>query len=350
MTYQATGGPSLSPRDISLASRHVFNQHNQEHDSNHVQISGDSALSPQDIFSEFPRVFYQDEQNYDSNTVQASGGPSTSPGNIPLDLTDFNQVDQENGFNPVQAYGGPQSSLQDTSLSSAYISEQVETKHSNTILHANRVDGFLLFEELRTEPDEEEREYYLDSIDTAAPQVPVFSTSDVLEPALPNSLSLLPSRRTKPSVAVDRSLPRFPCPIFQDEVKRSLPHTCNGGGGNTMSELRTHMIRGTKGRPPHLEFLKRCRTCNKDIIDRTEYNNNHDSKCPDSHPIRKGEAANKQYQMLCAIVVPTTTTDSMDSPCKYMQSIVLVKLIMPLGGLWQSCDRVPGEVISMQDV
>jgi hypothetical protein len=131
------------------------------------------------------------------------------------------------------------------------------------------------------------------------------------------------SRKRKREMAV----PRFPCPVFQDEVKNGLPHTCNGGGGNTMSELRTHMKRRTKERPPHLEFLKRCAICNKDITDKFDYSDSHGPKCHDSHPVRKGEKADEQYRMLCALVVPILHTDPNASRGKSMRDIIVSKLI-----------------------
>ncbi|OAL02166.1 hypothetical protein IQ06DRAFT_132142 [Phaeosphaeriaceae sp. SRC1lsM3a] len=96
---------------------------------------------------------------------------------------------------------------------------------------------------------------------------------------------------------------RCPCPIFKAEVEKNEPHTCNGGGGNNMSELRTHMTRGNKNRQPHLSFLKLCKTCNHDFIDENVFATGHGVNCHNPHPQRKGPAADTYYKAFAAMVL-----------------------------------------------
>jgi hypothetical protein len=111
------------------------------------------------------------------------------------------------------------------------------------------------------------------------------------------------SKNEELDMSIKDTSSRFLCPIFQDEIEQGLPHTCNGWQGHTMSGLRSHLKRGTKTRKPHLTFLERCKTCNDDIIDETDFKDNHNSNCHTPHPLRKGKAAERQYQMLCAKIV-----------------------------------------------
>jgi hypothetical protein len=76
-----------------------------------------------------------------------------------------------------------------------------------------------------------------------------------------------------------------------------------------MSGLRLHMLRGSRNRPPHMQFLKRCETCNNDIIDETNFSDNHGLNCDSHHPIRKGDAADIQYQMFCTTVLQTRAVE-----------------------------------------
>jgi hypothetical protein len=122
----------------------------------------------------------------------------------------------------------------------------------------------------------------------------------------------------KRSMAVDRPRGiRCPCPIFDAEVEQNLPHTCNGGGGYNMSELRTHMTRGGKGRPPHLNFLKLCKICNNDFIDETVFNETHGVNCHFPHPQRKGGAADEYYQAFKAMVLKYNADGTKTSTRKY---------------------------------
>jgi hypothetical protein len=100
---------------------------------------------------------------------------------------------------------------------------------------------------------------------------------------------------------------RFPCPIFENETRQGLEHTCNGRGGNSMSELRRHMIRTSKSRQAHLRFLKRCETCQDDIIDEQAFLEQHGAKCNESRPVKKGKAADEHYRAFCGKVVPSSS-------------------------------------------
>lgn len=103
---------------------------------------------------------------------------------------------------------------------------------------------------------------------------------------------------------VQRSpLPRCPCPIFENEVENNQPHTCNGGGGNNMSELRTHMTRGARNRQPHLLFLELCKTCNHDFIDETIFKEKHGVNCHYPRPQRRGAAAVAYYEAFKQMVL-----------------------------------------------
>jgi hypothetical protein len=100
---------------------------------------------------------------------------------------------------------------------------------------------------------------------------------------------------------------RFPCPIFENETRQGLEHTCNGRGGNSMSELRRHMKRTSKRRQAHLRFLKRCETCQDDIIDEQAFLEQHGAKCNESRPVKKGKAADEHYRAFCGKVVPSSS-------------------------------------------
>ncbi|KAH7082683.1 hypothetical protein BKA63DRAFT_136347 [Paraphoma chrysanthemicola] len=115
------------------------------------------------------------------------------------------------------------------------------------------------------------------------------------------------NRRKRKASMGDERLPhqRFPCPIFEDETRRGVAHTCNGRGGNSMSELRRHMTRGSRGRRAHLSFLKRCETCNDDIVNERDFLDRHGPKCHTSRPVKKGKAADEHYRSFCEKLVPS---------------------------------------------
>jgi len=58
--------------------------------------------------------------------------------------------------------------------------------------------------------------------------------------------------------------------------------------------------------PPHLPFLRLCKTCNEDILDEHEFNTFHGVdglKCDNPKPQRKGDAGQQeQYDILCSKV------------------------------------------------
>jgi hypothetical protein len=124
------------------------------------------------------------------------------------------------------------------------------------------------------------------------------------------------SGRQRRSMATSRQPQKFPCPIFEDETKKGLPHQCNGRGGNTMSDLRRHLLRPSKGRPAHLAFLERCATCNDDILDKSLFNSSHGPKCNNPHPIRKGDEAVRQYEALCTMILDPLADDPKAPPGK----------------------------------
>jgi hypothetical protein len=83
-----------------------------------------------------------------------------------------------------------------------------------------------------------------------------------------------------------------------------------------MSELRAHILRAK-----HLKFLKRCQICNEDIIDETTFYQEHGTSCNNPRPVRKGEAADKQYELLCALLLPSDADKIEALPCKYIQTL-----------------------------
>jgi len=58
--------------------------------------------------------------------------------------------------------------------------------------------------------------------------------------------------------------------------------------------------------PPHLPFLRLCKTCNEDILDEHDFNTFHGQdglKCDNPKPQRKGDAGQQaQYDILCSKV------------------------------------------------
>lgn len=102
-----------------------------------------------------------------------------------------------------------------------------------------------------------------------------------------------------------KSVRNFPCSFRAAQERLSLPYTCSAPPVTTVSALRTHLKRPLPGkRPPHLAFLKRCPTCNEDILDKLEFEERHGTeKCTTPRPQRKGdEGQARQYEMLCAKV------------------------------------------------
>lgn len=114
---------------------------------------------------------------------------------------------------------------------------------------------------------------------------------------------------------------KFGCPIFRTEVANGYPHSCNGKGGNNMSEVRRHLTRPSGGNRAHLQFLKRCNVCNRDIIDESVFNEYHGKLCHDPRPLRKKEAAYDQYQDLCDLLSESVTSPLQLSGEKLLSSM-----------------------------
>ncbi|KAF1848840.1 uncharacterized protein K460DRAFT_415320 [Cucurbitaria berberidis CBS 394.84] len=143
----------------------------------------------------------------------------------------------------------------------------------------------------------------LDSEAVAVP-IPSQPENDLHDALHPTTVTLPPSpsfnSRKRKRIMSDQNpwQQKFACPIFRAEVENGLPHNCNGKGGNTMSEVRRHLTRPSGGYPAHLSFLKRCTTCNKDVIDKSKFAESHGAKCHDPQPLKKKDAAYEQYQAL----------------------------------------------------
>ena len=74
-------------------------------------------------------------------------------------------------------------------------------------------------------------------------------------------------------------------------------HTSTGVEARSMAEVRRKMVRGSRGRPPHLQFLKLCPTCNEDITDRYVFEDEHGADgelCQNPRKQRKGAAAKQE--------------------------------------------------------
>jgi hypothetical protein len=109
---------------------------------------------------------------------------------------------------------------------------------------------------------------------------------------------------------------KCPCPIFQAETDRGLPHvTCNGVGGENMSGLHKHFKRYhmKSEKPRHLPFLEKCRICQHFFIDEQEYIEKHDSKCHTPNSAKRGDAAEAHYRAFKEMVVVYITKGIMKS-------------------------------------
>lgn len=121
-------------------------------------------------------------------------------------------------------------------------------------------------------------------------------------------------KRTMPDQTIWRQ--KFACPIFSAQVAKGLPHNCNGKGGNSMSEVRRHLTRPSGGYPAHLSFLKRCTTCNRDVIDKSIFEESHGANCHDPLPLKKKDAAYEQYQALCDLLSESAASQT-EEPRKF---------------------------------
>jgi hypothetical protein len=114
------------------------------------------------------------------------------------------------------------------------------------------------------------------------------------QPGLDTLMSSTNRRKREPSIGDEHPQNwEFPCPIFYDEMRRGVMHTCSGGG-DTMSELQQHLTR-----QKHLSFIEQCNTCNEYIIDEEVFYNQHGPKCQKSTPRDKVKAVHDSYRMLC---------------------------------------------------
>jgi hypothetical protein len=112
---------------------------------------------------------------------------------------------------------------------------------------------------------------------------------------------------------------RFPCPFYQMETDRGLPHvTCLGRGGDHMSGLLKHLMRYHMrvGKPQSLPFLQKCRICKHYFIDKEDYLANHNVKCDTHNPFKKGDAAEAHYKAFKEMVLLYITKGIMKSTSK----------------------------------
>ncbi|KAJ5064887.1 hypothetical protein J3E72DRAFT_411211 [Bipolaris maydis] len=95
---------------------------------------------------------------------------------------------------------------------------------------------------------------------------------------------------------------RFDCPVFVAETRHGWPRTCNNVKSANMSELRRHLTeRPGYGYTPQLQFLKLCRTCNEDFIDKEVFESQHGYKgelCNNRKIGRRKAHAQVQWQLL----------------------------------------------------
>ncbi|KAF2024297.1 hypothetical protein EK21DRAFT_117891 [Setomelanomma holmii] len=91
------------------------------------------------------------------------------------------------------------------------------------------------------------------------------------------------------------------CPVFVAERSHGRKRSCNNIIAQSMSQVRRHLIRPSKGYPAQLSFLKLCPTCNEDIVDRDEFEKFHGQNgqlCNLVRQQRKGEKAKEQWNAL----------------------------------------------------
>ncbi|KAH6870129.1 hypothetical protein BKA58DRAFT_171707 [Alternaria rosae] len=118
----------------------------------------------------------------------------------------------------------------------------------------------------------------------------------------------LPSITSAMAEEVQKSKRSFACAFREAQSKLGLPYTCTAAPVSTVSAGRTHMTRKLpRGQPPHLSFLRLCKTCNEDILDEHEFDTFHGAdglKCDHPKAQRKGDAGQQeQYDILCSKVM-----------------------------------------------
>ncbi|KAF2682628.1 hypothetical protein K458DRAFT_52813 [Lentithecium fluviatile CBS 122367] len=96
------------------------------------------------------------------------------------------------------------------------------------------------------------------------------------------------------------------CPVFQADIILNRAHTCNGIGGDSMSKVRQHMIRSR-----HLPFLRLCKTCNTDFVDRHVFEQFHGTKgelCHISIKQQRAKGQEAQWEALYRMVMQMEAT------------------------------------------
>lgn len=91
------------------------------------------------------------------------------------------------------------------------------------------------------------------------------------------------------------------CPVFAAERAYTRPRTCNNIDVSTMSAVRRHLTRPSRGYPAQLTFLKLCPTCNEDVIDQTVFEAHHGLNgqlCNTVRRQRKGDKVKEQWDAL----------------------------------------------------
>ncbi|KAF2683199.1 hypothetical protein K458DRAFT_51715 [Lentithecium fluviatile CBS 122367] len=88
----------------------------------------------------------------------------------------------------------------------------------------------------------------------------------------------MPDRTTAPAK------PNIDCPWFKAAMAMHRPRTCRNPKLPHMTDVRRHMSRG---RRPHVPFLRQCRTCKKIFLDQGVFENQHgcDGEHCTDHPV-----------------------------------------------------------------
>jgi hypothetical protein len=95
----------------------------------------------------------------------------------------------------------------------------------------------------------------------------------------------------------DRSTTKqsLPCPIREINRRLGRRYTCSGVLADNMSGIRRHLLRN------HLDFLKRCPTCNEDFINKDKFERGHGINgefCSVVRKQRRGVSIEEQWQSL----------------------------------------------------
>jgi hypothetical protein len=106
---------------------------------------------------------------------------------------------------------------------------------------------------------------------------------------------------------------RFECPVFVAERAHGRSRTCNNIDVSTMSAVRRHLIRPSRGYSAQLMFLKLCPTCNEDIINKSDFELHHGINgqlCNIVRRQRKGAKVKEQWDALYQQVEATMQSPS----------------------------------------